>query len=107
MGAVYILGAGATKALAQNAPLNDDLLRKALDLKERGIARRMSEVREFMLAFYPSAGSDIPTLEDFLSQLDLALNEGRPLSSTYTIDKIRQLRDSLVYGIAEVLRVSL
>jgi hypothetical protein len=42
-----------------------------------------------------------------LSQLDLALNEGRPLSSTYTVDRIRDLRDGLVYGIAEVLRTSL
>ena len=42
-----------------------------------------------------------------MSQLDLAINEGRPLSSTYTVDKIRELRDGLVYGIAEVLRTSL
>lgn len=107
MGTVYILGAGATKAVAQYAPLNDDLLRKALDLSEPDIARRMHEVREFIFEFYPSAARNIPALEDLLSQLDLALNEGRPLSSTYTVDRIRDLRDGLVYGIAEVLRTSL
>ena len=107
MATVYILGAGATKAVARNAPLNDDLLREALDLGRPGIADRMSEVRKFILDFYPATGNNIPALEDVLSQLDLALNEGRPLSSTYTVDKIRELRDGLVYGIAEVLRTSL
>lgn len=107
MGTVYILGAGATKALARNAPLNDDLLREALDLWESDIARRMGEVRKFIFDFYHSAEHDLPALEDVLSQLDLALNEGRPLSSTYTVDKIREVRDGLVYGIAEVLRTSL
>jgi hypothetical protein len=107
VGTVYIVGAGATKALAQNAPLNDDLLREALDLREQDIARRMTKVRRFIFDFYPSAEYNIPALEDVLSQLDLALNEGRPLSSTYTVDKIREIRDGLVYGIAEVLRTSL
>jgi hypothetical protein len=104
---VYIFGAGATKAVARNAPLNDDLLRNAFDLCEGNIARRMTEVRRFITDFYPSAGNDIPPLEDVLSQLDLALNEGRPLSSTYTVDKLREIRDGVVYGIAEVLRTSL
>ena len=54
---IYILGAGATKAVARNAPLNDDLLRKALDLREGHIAQRMTEVRRFITDFYPSAGN--------------------------------------------------
>jgi hypothetical protein len=107
MAAVYILGAGATKAVARNAPLIDGLLRKALDLQEPEIRDRMNNARRFILDFYPAAENDMPALEDVSSQLDLALNEGRPLSSTYTVEKIRGLRDGLVYGIAEVLRTYL
>ena len=66
MGTVYIVGAGATKALAQYAPLNDDLLREALDLRDRDIARPMGEVRKFIFDFYPSAEHNIPALEDVL-----------------------------------------
>ena len=60
VGTVYIFGAGATNALAQNAPLNDDLLREALNLRERDIARRMTDVRKFIFEFYPSAEHNIP-----------------------------------------------
>jgi len=67
----------------------------------------MKEVGEFISRFYLSAANNLPALEDVLSQLDLALNEGRALSSSYTVDRIRTIRDNLVYGIAEVLRMSL
>jgi hypothetical protein len=107
MATVYVFGAGASKAVAPSAPLNNDLLSKALELVEQPVAARMEPVREFIAGFYPTHADQLPPLEDVLSQLDLAINEGRPLSSRYTVAKLRDLRESVIYGLAEVLRINL
>jgi hypothetical protein len=104
---VYVLGAGSSKAVAQRAPLNDELLQRALDLNVIPVSDGISEIHRFLAEFYPGFPAQNPSLEDLLSQLDLAINEGRPISRDYPVDKLRELRDELVYTIAEVLRQSL
>ncbi len=107
MAKVFVFGAGASKAVSPNAPLNDELLSGALQLQEQPVAGQMARVRKFIADFYPALSSGAPPLEDLLSQLDLAISEGRPLSSEYTVSTLRELRDGLVYGLAEVLRLEL
>ncbi len=49
----------------------------------------------------------MPLLEDLLSQLDLAIKDGRPLSNAYDLPHLRQLREDLVYAFSVVLRENL
>ena len=67
----------------------------------------MGQLKKFIKEFYGLPGERLPGLEDVLSQLDLAINEGRPLSAEYSLQKLRELRESLVFGMAELLAVRL
>lgn len=107
MARVFIFGAGSSKAIYPSAPLNDELLPGALNLGKGPIAARMKLVNAFIKDFYGLPKSRPPALENLLSQLDLAINERRPLSSQYSLPKLRELRESLVFGMAELLRVRL
>lgn len=106
MARVFFFGAGSSKAIDEGAPLNDELLRGALGLSGP-IIDRMERLKEFIKSFYGLPDEELPALEDVLSQLDLAINEGRPLSSQYTLERLRELRETLVFGMAELLRVRL
>ena len=46
----------------------------------------------------------MPNLEDFLTQLDDAIIEGRPLSNQYDVPYLRKLREDLVFAICEISR---
>jgi hypothetical protein len=106
---VFILGAGASKAIMPEAPLNDQLLSEIVKLKDDIIL----PLKKFILDFY---GVDVevvtdpkvlPSLEDILSQIDYCLSSSRPLSDVYTLQRLVILRDSLVYGMSKVLKQSM
>jgi hypothetical protein len=121
---VYILGAGASKAVIPDAPLMDRLLPEALKLfkqpnySEGHWGRRIRRINGFFKDFYklnldtleinPDAlPITFPNLEDILTQLDDAIIEDRPLSRRYNLPCLRRLREDLVYAICEVLREKL
>ena len=114
MSTVYILGAGATKAVAPQAPLMDDFLPKAFERFSRD--RRIRNVQKFVSDFYlgsplpsdvRSRQAILPRLEDVLSQLDLCVVQNRPLSANYPLQRVQKLRVDLVYLIARLLRDTL
>jgi hypothetical protein len=117
MATVYILGAGATKAATQHAPMTDDLLGKAFEyLKDD---QRVRKVMDFVGDFYLGLGhdqmaatqhfaaKDLPRIEDVLSLLDAAMASNEPLSSKYDVAYLRGLRFDLTYLIYGVLQHSL
>lgn len=111
MARVFILGAGASKAVIPKAPLNDQLLPSVLRLRPE---RRINLVKQFLQDFFeldPNADLDtsrrLPPLEDILSQLDSCLTDNRPLSLSYPLAALIELREALVYGICRVLQQSL
>ncbi|MGA9351407.1 MAG: SIR2 family protein [Anaerolineae bacterium] len=114
MSTVYILGAGATKAVAPRAPLMNDFL--PLAFAHSAQDPRIRNVYEFVSDFYlgsplPSDAQSIqailPRLEDVLSQLDLCVVQNRPLSANYPLQRVQALREDLVYLIARLLKDTL
>jgi SIR2-like domain len=123
MSIVYFFGAGATRAIIPTAPLTSELLEEALNLFRRGRRprsrsmqgqlhqERVRRLLKFIDDFYLQPGhtsdwdnSKLPSLEDLLSQIDLALEESRPLGNRYTLDTIRNIRDDLVYALCRTLK---
>lgn len=111
MWTVYIFGAGASKAVANRAPLMKDFLSSAFETFPND--PRIRKVRDFVCDFYPGRpwadGAHIlwPRLEDLLSQLDLSIAQNRPLSPYHTVSMVQELREHVVYLIARVLQEKL
>ncbi|MEO8392327.1 MAG: SIR2 family protein [Chloroflexota bacterium] len=98
MKTVYVLGAGATRAVAPNMPLTVNLLPKILESAGQ-------EICWFLNDFYQaSTPEDLPPLEDVLTQIDFAINENRPLSPKYTVQYMRTLRENLIFNICDIIR---
>jgi hypothetical protein len=109
---VYIFGAGATKAINPQAPLTQDLLPQILEISTSLHGQKhLENIRTFItdLYFYTASNelSNLPALEDILSQLDYAIGENRALGGEYTLDRLREIRESFIYAICEVLRTTL
>jgi hypothetical protein len=109
MAVVYVLGAGASKAILPPAPLMSELLPHALKVLKSDISKtkRTKRIMDFIEDFYRLGPCQLPLLEDILSQLDLAIKEGRPLSNEYDLPYLRQLREDLVYAFSVLLRENL
>src|SRR5689334_6995514 len=98
MSTVYVLGAGATRAVAPNMPLTVNLLPTLLK-------RAGQDICIFLRDFYQfDTEDDLPTLEDVLTQIDFAINENRPLSPKYSVQYMRDLRENLVFNICNIIR---
>ena len=104
---VYVLGAGASKAVIPNAPLMADLLCEALTIFEPRRDERVLRIKNFINDFYQLNPVKLPNLEDILTQLDDAIIESRPLSRQYDVSFLRKLRDDLVYAICAILQETL
>ncbi len=105
MSTVYVLGAGASKAVRDKAPLNDDMLPKVLKL---GDSPRIDSIRSFIRDFYSLNNLDnvrVP-FEDIFSQLDACIDENRSLKG-YPLSKLRILRENMVYAICRVMQLAL
>lgn len=113
MARVFVLGAGATKAVIRSAPLNDDLLHMVFELQSGN--SRIATLTDFICNFYFGSTRDctnvdtqqLPPIEDVLSQLDYCLAEQRPLSARYSLDKLRELRENLLFALFKVLEAKL
>jgi hypothetical protein len=111
---VYVLGAGASKAVIPDAPLMAQLLPEALNLfdedplySHKPWSDRVRRIKDFINDFYNLNPGTLPNLEDILTQLDDALIENRSLSKDYDLPTIRIIREDLVYTICEILRLRL
>jgi hypothetical protein len=100
---VFVLGAGASKAVNSNSPLNDELLSRIIEHSGK------SALSDFVFTFYHINPKDqqwkqqLPSIEDVLSQVDFALNEKRPLSHEYDLDFLESVRQEIIGGICHLL----
>lgn len=106
MDTVYVLGAGASAAAAKDDKrvLGDDFLRLAFE-KGKGNSR-LESVEEFVREFFHYGAPDqsiLPTLEEVLSAVDIALDRGESFSDKYTVDQLQDLRRNFAFLIYEVL----
>lgn len=97
MKTVYILGAGASNAIDSTFPTMKNLLAEIVGNADELICR-------FLHHFYDFETPDnLPPMEDILSQIDFAISENRPLSSDYPIQRMRDIRESLIMNICTIL----
>lgn len=106
MDTVYVLGAGASAAAAKDNTrvFGGDFLRLAFE-KGKGDPR-LESVEQFVREFFHYGDpekSTLPTLEEVLSAVDIALERGESLSEKYTVDRLQDLRLNLVFLIYSVL----
>jgi hypothetical protein len=105
---VFVLGAGANRAVKKDAPLNYQLLPFALKETDNP---RVARVRAFIRSFYDAADlallakrNRLPPIEDILSQLDHLIAEDQSLSIAYPVQTLRQIREDLLYAICMILK---
>ena len=90
---VYFLGAGATKAACKSAPLNHDLVRKALDDFPNDI--QAGKIISFINDLSKNR-ADFPRDNQIWNLLDYILQQCKPASYDYNLEKITELRTSLI-----------
>ncbi|MBU1043347.1 MAG: hypothetical protein KJ915_02990 [Candidatus Omnitrophica bacterium] len=98
MSKVYFFGAGATKAVASKAPLNEDLLNVALnnpsDYQE--LEQEIREVILFLGRIFHRNISTRPNLEDVLSMIDYNLKNTNFSVRQYNYDDLVNIRNNIV-----------
>ncbi len=120
MARVFVLGAGASKAIKDSAPLNNELLPGIFEMyctdsiddwTGENARRRVGEFLTYVCNFYfqgispcEADGRRLPPLEDVLTQLDYCVAEQRPLSEEYSVARLSQLRENLIYALYKVLK---
>ncbi len=106
---VYFLGAGATKAVALDAPLNKDLVVKALDhFKETKEAENILEFISDLIINMPDAKTVRPDIQNKIwDLLDYIIQEGKSISRKYNIENIIKLRRDLLHLVIKEFQRSL
>jgi len=108
MSKVYFLGAGATKAVAQSAPLNDEILETALfESGYEEISEEIEEIQTFLKEVFHDKKNNIPRLGDILSFIDFSIREKTISIKNYYYEDFIKIRNSFVRLIAIVLRNNL
>jgi NAD-dependent SIR2 family protein deacetylase len=105
MGTVYFLGAGASAAAAlpERRVLTQDFLQRAFEMVQDD--PRLEHVRAFVEDFFqydPEKGI-LPTAEEVLSAVDLALERSEALSTEYTQGYLQDIRRHFAFLIYLVL----
>ena len=92
---VYFLGAGATKAVCNTAPLNEDLVRKALNYYQQKTEAK--EIWEFIEEIYKPRGEGTLGVDNKVwNLLDYIIQQGRSASHKYSFEKICNMRNNLL-----------
>lgn len=100
---VYFLGAGATKAVTQNAPLNKDLVKKALsDFQTTPEAERLNN---FIETLFPWEKRIIDN--QIWNLLDYIIQEGKSPCFEYNLEQIVALRKDLLSLVIQEFQKSL
>lgn len=108
MSKVYFLGAGATKAVAKDAPLNDEILETALlESRYDDISEELEEIKTFLKKVFHEKENNIPRLGDILSFIDFSLREKTISIKNYYYEDFIKIRNSFVRLIATVLKNNL
>lgn len=104
---VFIFGAGASKA--ENAPVTTELLSKSLETLKN--TKMLRDIKDFLKDFYYLDNfvnkELIPTFEEVLTIIDLCISNQDDLSDKWNQNKVTELRNSLLFCIAQILHKSL
>ena len=96
---VYFLGAGASKDAG--VPLSAGLLLKIEGEVRTRRGRR--ELRRFLRSFSTSGDGARPSIVALISLIDYAIRNERPLDSYFDLDRLRRIRNDLVFEIANAV----
>jgi len=113
MSKVYFLGAGATKAVADKAPLNSDLLKAAFyqsrdEEAYKGVNKEISETKDFIRkVFHKNEPNNLPRLEDILSFIDYNIRSKAVTIKFYSYEDLIKIRNNIVKIICAVLQNNL
>lgn len=108
MGKVYFLGAGATKAVAANAPQNKDLLTAAFFEASNFviIKKEIETVKKFIEVVFHRNKTEYPLPEDILGFLDYNIRNKTAIR-LYGYDDLVHVRNCIVKIICNVLKKNL
>jgi hypothetical protein len=109
-GIIFVFGAGASRA--ENAPMASELLYKTLtstELENDGFVVDLKDfLKEFFYVNINDLGSNpLPTFEEVLTVVDIALARQDDFSSRLTYETLLKIRDNLIYSIAKILEIHL
>lgn len=105
----FFFGAGATKAVAPDAPLGDELLPAILNFTEENdpeINSIVHKIHDFIDNFYNRRSIDrntSPRIEDVLSLLDLYTKERVSLTRDFRYEDVSELKNDLIFIMCKVL----
>lgn len=101
---VYFLGAGATKAVAHNAPLNVDLVKKAIeDFSETSEAKRLNG---FLKKLYKERENPVAD-NQIWNLLDYIIQQGKSPSFGINLEQIIDLKNDLMTLVIQEFEKSL
>jgi NAD-dependent SIR2 family protein deacetylase len=109
MSKVYFLGAGATKAVKENVPLNKEMVKFIFTkLNDPHVQEYLDQLESFIASFfYSNDYKNYPAIEDILSLLDYNIFSKNISIKGYDNLKFRQVKNSLVILMARALKDSL
>lgn len=101
---VYFLGAGATKDVCEGAPLNRDLVKKALDRFSE--EEETKHLKHFINQLFKERTD--PTIDNQVwNLLDYIIEQGKVGSSRYNLEEISELRENLLSLIIREIKEAL
>ena len=101
---VYFLGAGATKDVCENAPLNNDLLEKAL--RDFAGSSEAEQIENFIKELFKRRKNP-PKDNQIWNLLDYVIQQGKSASPEYNLEKVSDIRDSLIKLVIKEFKKSL
>lgn len=98
---VFFFGAGASKS--EGEITTNQLLEKSF--KRFPSDDKVIMVKEYLKDIYNNKcdNSNIPTLEEVLGPIDIALQKQENMSTNWDVEKLTDLRDNLIYCICKIL----
>lgn len=100
---VFIFGAGASKGAG--IPLADEILPKILEYSEllKDHAMRVKDFLRDLGWSYKDRKDHLPTFEEVLSFLDLAIANGEVFSKSFQKPKLEEIRNSFIYCLESLI----
>ena len=89
---IYFFGAGASAAESPAAPTNAELL-------PRGLERRAGSypmLGRFLASWGFRGGEHLPTIEELMALIDMALSRGEPLGQRFSLSDLARCREELL-----------
>lgn len=108
---IYFLGAGATKALSSQVPLNDEIIvelyKKGARKKYFKVEKEICNIKIFLDNIFHKEKEVLPRIEDVLSFIDYNLQRKEVASVKYDYEYLANIRNDILKIICEMLKKNL